>query len=121
MVPDTVTETILPFGGHRVAGLAETLTVGGVVSDACADACVGNITLKPTEAVDATNALAPVKLALSVLRPAACGVIWQVAIPFASVTPVHDWLPRVIVIVSPGIPATGLADMSVSDAVSVAG
>jgi hypothetical protein len=30
--PDTVTDTILPFGGHKVDGFAATFTTGGVTS-----------------------------------------------------------------------------------------
>ena len=32
IVPDTVTGTNLPFGGHNIAGFAETVITGGVVS-----------------------------------------------------------------------------------------
>ena len=34
IVPETVTGTILPFGGHRLAGDAEMVMRGGVVSPA---------------------------------------------------------------------------------------
>jgi hypothetical protein len=35
IVPEIVTGTIWPFGGHRVLGVAETVITGGVTSSAC--------------------------------------------------------------------------------------
>ena len=32
IVPETVTGTILPFGGHKTLGVAERVITGGVVS-----------------------------------------------------------------------------------------
>ena len=63
--------------------------------------------LNPVEAVAPTYCALPAKLAIREVSPSRPGVKEQVAIPFASVKPAHDWPSRVKVMVTPAIAVTG--------------
>jgi hypothetical protein len=69
-------------------------------------------TLNPTEALDPTNWLVPAKVAVNVCIPAWFGVIWQVAIPLASVVAEQPVLPSAKLTVCPARGTGGLTDTS---------
>ena len=75
-------------------------------------------TLNPTEALDPTNWLVPAKVAVSVCMPSWFSVIWQVAIPFALVDAEQPVLPSAKLTVCPARGTGGLADTSVSAAIT---
>lgn len=74
-----------------------------------------------TEADDWTRSVVPENVAVNVLSPATCVVIWQVTMPSVSVTPEHCAPSSLKSIVLPTTGAIGSCELSVSEAITLTG
>jgi len=81
----------------------------------------GPVTLNPTVADAGNNAGFPPKFAVSGVIPANAGVRVQDALPFASVEPKQELPSNEICTLAPTTGAAGVAETSLSEAISVTG